>query len=127
MTEKLLLRQALANGLVLEFYDRSRLMAADRWQVVLEVRLPIPVSAATLPPDLADRIPEVIAALGPEILFTQQEVHYFIDVREVPGLLHEIQTRLLKGLEGYLGHPDFARRYLRKKFAEHQEGLLGKR
>jgi hypothetical protein len=127
MTEKLLLRQALANGLVLEFYDRSRLMAADRWQVILEVRLPIPVGAATLAPDLAERAPEVVAALSPEILFTQQEVHYFIDVREVPGLLHEVQTRLLKGLEGYLGHPDFARRYLRKKFAEHQEGQLGKR
>jgi hypothetical protein len=121
MTGKLLLRQPLANGLTLELYDLSRPMAGDRWQVVLEVRVPIPVKAATLPPDLADRAPEVIAALGPEILFIQQEVHHFIDVREMPGLLQEMQTRLFKGLEGYLGHPDFAGRYLRKKFTEHQE------
>jgi len=120
MTGKLLLRQALANGLSLELYDRSRVMAADRWQVVLEVRVPIPVNASTLPPDLTDRAPEVIAALGSEIVFSQQEVHHYIDVREVPGLLQEIQTRLLEGLEGYLGHPDFAGRYLRKKYAEHQ-------
>jgi hypothetical protein len=126
MTGKLLLRQALANGLILEFHDRSKLMTADRWQVVLEVRLPIPVSAATLPPDLADRAPEVIAALGPEILFIQQEVHHFIDDQEFPGLLQEIQTRLFKGLEGYLGHPDFAGRYLRKKFAEHQAKVTRK-
>ena len=118
MTGKLLRRQVLANGLILEFHDRSRLMAGDRWQVILEVRVPIPVSAATLPPDLADRAAEVGAALGPEVVFTQQEVHYFIDVHEVPGLLQEMQTRLLRSLEGYLGHPDFAGRYLRKKFAE---------
>jgi hypothetical protein len=121
MTERLLLRQPLANGLIMEFHDLSRQMAADRWQVVLEVRLSIPVSAATLPPDLADRALEVIAALGPEILFSQQEVHHFIDVRKVPALLQEMQKRLLEGLEAYLGHADFAGRYLRKKFAEHQE------
>ncbi len=121
MTERLLLRQPLANGLVMEFYDLSRPMAGDRWQVVLEVRLSIPVSPATLPPDLAGRVPEVIAALGPEILFTQQEVHHFIDGREVLGLLQEMQKRLLGGLEAYLGHGDFAGGYLRKKFAEYKE------
>jgi hypothetical protein len=120
-TKGLLLRQALPNGLILEFYDRSRPMAGDRWQVVLEVRVPIAVSAGTLPADLKDRAPEVVAALGPEISFTQQEIHYFIDVREVPALLAEMQERLLQGLSGYLSHPDFAGRYIRKKFTEHQE------
>jgi len=118
MTETLLQRRALPNGLILEFHDLSRPMAGDRWQVVLEARLPLAVSAATLPPDLADRAPEVISALGPEIVFIQQEVHNFIDAREVPSLLQEIQSRLWEGLKGYLGHPDFAWRYLQKKFAE---------
>ena len=57
-----------------------------------------------------------MAALGPEIVFTQQEVHHFIDTREVPALLQEVETRLWEGLKGYLGHPDFVGRYLRKKF-----------
>jgi hypothetical protein len=43
MTETALLRQPLPNGLILEFFDRSRPMAGDRWQVILEVRLPVPV------------------------------------------------------------------------------------
>ena len=121
MKESLLQRRVLPNGLTLEFHDLSRPTAGDRWQVILEVRLPITVSAATLPPDLADRAQEVIAVLGPEIFFTQQEVHHFIDSREVPVLLQEVQTRLWEGLKGYLGHPDFTGRYLRKKFTEHQE------
>lgn len=121
VTSKLLLRRSLPNGLCLEVYDRSRPMAGDRWQVTLELRLSIPVSRATMPADLADRAQEVMEALGPEIFFTQKEVHHFIDAREVPGLLKEIKARLLEGLEGYLGHPDFPSRYIRQKFAEHQE------
>jgi len=121
--KNLLLRQNLPNGLVLEVYDLSRPMAGDRWQVVLEVRVPIPVTEAVLPADLKAKAPEVIEALGPEISFTQQEIHYFIDAREVPALLEEMQERLVQGLIEYLGHPDFAGRYLRKKFAEHQERL----
>lgn len=121
VTEGLLLRQTLKNGLTLELHNRSRPMAGDRWQVVLEVRLLIPVNRATLPPELADRGQEVLAALGPEILFTQQDVRHFIDAREVPGLLEDMQARLLHDLKGYLGHPDFAPRYLRQKFAEYQE------
>lgn len=119
--EKLLLRQTLPNGLILAIYDRSRPMAGDRWQVTLELRLSIPVSRDTLPPDLVERAQEVREALGPEIFFVQQEVRHFIDNREMPALLAEMQARLLEGLEGYLGHPDFAGRYLRKKFMEHQE------
>lgn len=120
-TKSLLLRRSLPNGLLLELYDRSRPMAGDRWQVILEVSVPIPVNEAALPADLKERAPEVIAALGPEIIFTQQEIHHFVDAREVSALLQEMQERLLQGLSDYLGHPNFAGRYIRKKFAEYQE------
>lgn len=121
MRKNLLLRRSLKNGLSLELYDLSRPMAGDRWQVVLEVRVPIPVTEAFLPADLKAQAPEVMEALGPEIAFTQQEIHHFIDAREAPALLEEMQERLLHGLEDYLSHPDFAGRYLRRKFAEQQE------
>lgn len=120
-TKSLLLRRSLPNGLLLELYDRSRPMAGDRWQVILEVSVPIPVNEAALPADIKERAPEVIAALGPEIIFTQQEIHHFVDAREVSALLQEMEKRLLQGLSDYLGHPDFAGRYIRKKFAEYQE------
>ena len=74
-----------------------------------------------MPPELADRAQEVIEALGPVIIFTQQEERYFIDAREVPACLEEMQTRLREGLKGYLGHPEFAERYIRNKLAEHQK------
>ena len=121
VTESLLLRQSLPNGLVLELYDRSRPMAGDRWQVVLEARLAIALSAVPLPADLQERAPEIMEALGPEIIFVHQDIRHFIDFREVPAILQEMQDRVLEELAGYLGHPNFAGRYIRKKFAEHQE------
>lgn len=121
VAERLLLRQSLPNGLVLEVYNRSQPMAGDRWQVVLEGHVFITVSEAVLPADLKERAQEVIATLGPEIVFIQQDIRHFIDVREVPAILQEMQERLLKDLGPYLGHADFAGRYIRKKFAEHQQ------
>ncbi|MGQ9689614.1 MAG: hypothetical protein ACUVXF_12660 [Desulfobaccales bacterium] len=121
ITASVLSRHRLPTGLVVEFLDRSRPIAGDRWQVVVEVRLLIPINQTTIPPDLADQTAEVIAALGQDLVFTKQEVRHFIDVREVPALLQEMTTRLWAGLKGYLGHPDFAGRYIRKKFSEYQE------
>ena len=103
VTESLLLGQSLPNGLVLELYDCSRPMAGDRWQVVLEVRLAIAVNAAALPTDLKDQAPEVMEALGPEITFIQQDIRHFIDSREVPAVLQEMQDRVQEELVGYLG------------------------
>lgn len=120
-SERLLCRQTLANGLNLELLDHSRPLAGDRWLVKLEVRVAIPVTAETLPPELKERCQEVVEALGPEITFRKEDVRHFIDQREVPELREKMQARLLRGLTSYLGHPDFAGRYLRKKFAEYEE------
>lgn len=118
MTGTLICRQPLDNGLVAEFYDLSRLMAGDRWVVKVEVRITIPVHPGTIPPDLASQAEEVVQALGQELLFTKEEVRHFIDVREVPQMVESMVTRLREGLRGYLSHPDFAGRYIRKKYKE---------
>jgi hypothetical protein len=119
--ERLIRRQTLANGLILEFYDVSRPMAGDRWQVVLEVRLPVPVQETSLPPELRQRAPEVMAALGPELVFTQQDVRHFIDVGEVPAILEAMQARFLEGLGAYVSRPDFPGLFIRRKFTELQK------
>jgi hypothetical protein len=119
--EKLLSRHFLDNGFCLEFWDLSRPVAGDRWQVVLEARVAVPITAATLPPDLRPRQAQVTAALGREILFSQKEVRNFMAAGEVGDLLKEMEARLLSALSAYLVHPDFAGRLIRKKFTEYQE------
>jgi len=119
--EKLLSRHALNNGLVLEFWDLSRPVAGDRWQVVVEARVPLAVAADTLPPDLGPHLNQVIAVLGKNLVFTKQEVRNFIAVGQVADLLKRIEAQLLASLRGYLGHPEFAARLIRKRWAERQE------
>jgi len=113
--KKHLSRHLLPNGLTVEFYDLSRPTAGDRWQVMVEARVAVPVSPEHLPPELRDRAEEVRAALGPEVSFIKQEIRNFIAVGEVPDLVQNIASQL------FLGHPEFAPRFLRKKYQEYCE------
>ncbi len=119
--EKLRERQQLANGLCLEVWDRSRPVAGDRWQVVLEARIRVPVTAGNLPPELRREKGAVAAALGPEVVFCRREERNFIAVGEVTEIIKEMESRLQEQAATYLGHREFAPRFLRRKYAEYQE------
>jgi hypothetical protein len=119
--ERLLSRRPLDNGLTLEFWDLSRPVAGDRVLVVVEMRVPVPLSAAPLPPDLRPQEDRIIAALGETPVFTKQEVRNFVPAAEVPDLMRQIEEGLFFSLARYLGHPDFPGKFIRKKFAEYQE------
>ena len=118
---RLLGRHPLTNGLTLELWDHSRPLVGDRWFVRLEARIAIPVRAETLPPELKAHAALVVEALGEEIIFSREEERNFIAAADAPGLLQEMQDRVLALARGYFGHADFAARFIRKKFAEQQE------
>ena len=118
---KLLSRHSLHNGLVLEFWDLSRPVAGDRWQVVVEARVAIAVTADTLPVELRPQLAQVVAALGEKVVFTKQEMRQFVASGEVAEILQVIEDQLLTSLRGYLGHPDFAARFIRKKYTDQQK------
>lgn len=118
---KLLSRENLKNGLILEFWDQSRLLTGDRWQVAVEIRLPVAVTPETLPPELRSQGEQVRAALGAEVVFIKQEERIFVEAGEIPALLAQLQEQLRSSLAAYLAHPEFAPRFIRKKYAEHLE------
>ena len=118
---KSLSRHLLSNGLTLEIWDRSRPVAGDRWLVVLEGTVKVPVNDTTLPLELKPRAAEVIAALGPQLVYSQKDERNFIAAQDVAGLLAEMAARLLELADGYLGHPEFPGRLIRKKFAACQQ------
>jgi len=120
-TEKLLSRHPLENGLTLEFWDLSRPMIGDRWIITLELRLAIPIGAANLPPDLQSQEADIVRALGTEIVFSQRDERNFIDVKEFEASLKEMESRFLSLVPSYFGHPEFAGRLIRKRYAEYQE------
>ncbi len=117
---RLLDRHLLSNGLTLELWDHSRPVAGDRWFVCLAARIAIPVRPETLPPELQAQAERVIGALGGELIFSRQEERNFIAASEAPAVLKDMQERLLAQAPGYFGHAEFAARFIRKKFVEHQ-------
>lgn len=123
--EKLLARHSLNNGLTLELWDHSRPVAGDRWYLALEARITIPVNEANLPPELAPRAGEVAAALGPDLVFSQKDERNFIAAAEVPVVLKEMEARALDLAAHYFGHRDFARRLIRRRYAQHLEKRRG--
>jgi hypothetical protein len=119
--EKLLSRHSLPNGLTLEFWDLSTPTAGDRWQVVVEARLVIPVVLENLPPELQDKLDEVISSLGSPVIFAKQEVRNFVAAGEVPNVVKNIEAEMFTSIQRYLGHPEFASRFIRKKYKEFHE------
>jgi len=119
--ERLLCQHPLKNGLTLEFWDRSRPVAGDRWQVVLEARIAVAVTPAHLPGTLQSNLDDVTRVLGPQAVFSKEEVRNFVAAPAVAQLLQELQAMLLNSLQNYLGHPDFPARFIGKKFAEARE------
>ncbi len=120
-SEKLVSRHPLENGLVLEFWDLSRHTAGDRWQVTLEARIMVPVSADTLPLELKPQLAEVLAALGPEVKFSHKETRNFVDAARMPQLLQEMEAWILASVKHYVSHPEFGARFLRRQYQQHQE------
>ena len=119
--EKLISRHTLDNGLTLEFWDLSRPMVGDRWLIVLEARIAVAVGPATLPPELQGLEAEVVRALGPEVAFAQRDERNFIDAKKFEATVQEMKNRLLTQVKPYLGHPQFAPRFIGKKFDEYQQ------
>jgi hypothetical protein len=124
---RLLSRHPLRNGLILEFWDYSRPIAGDRWFVLLEVRIVMPIRLDTLPPELRGQIDQVKETLGDEIIFSQKNERNFIAATEAPKILKDMQASFLDMAPGYFGHPDFAPRFIRGKFAQKQELLRWQR
>lgn len=118
---RLIHRQALPNGLTLELWDHSRPVAGDRWFTQLKSRIAIPVRPDILPPDLKPMADQVVAALGPEIVFSHEEERNFIAASAHPSLLKEMQDRILQMAPGYFGHKDFAAKFIRKTYAASRE------
>ena len=119
--EKFISRHLLNNGLTLEFWDYSRPIAGNRWFVLLEIRIAIPIRPDTLPPELRGQADQIREALGGEIIFSQKDERNFIAITEAPQILKNMQDRFLDMAPGYFGHPDFAAGFIRGEFVKKKE------
>jgi hypothetical protein len=120
MSEKLIEKIILSNGLILEIWDQSHRMAGDRWLVSLLARVEITISLeyfSTLD-DGEKAYQDLVAAHGNSVVFTQEKVRHFVDERETKDVLTQFCQNLKDTLVAYVGNPKFASLYVLKKYGD---------
>jgi len=88
MKDKLIDKIKLENGLTLEFYDRSRPVASDRWLV------------------------SFIARVGDKVTYRHEKTRNFIAETEKDQVFDGLKERFLAASLAYLSNPDFPRKLI---------------
>ena len=113
----------LENGIAVYFYDQSRGVLGDRWQVKLLAMIPMEVK-----PDYFDEFDnpeeickEFVSLVGKTISFQIERLRNFIDRSDVSQTLAELKDEFLRSNLDYISRPHFARRFILKKYHEQME------
>jgi hypothetical protein len=121
--------EQLTNGIVVRFYDESRRVAGDRWQVTVRYDAVVSVSETfwSLVSENPELIAEIRATLGAEIVLTHISERNFISVEEKEALVAEIVSQARKNIFGYLADPGFPERFFKRRFKEAREEIERKK
>lgn len=110
----------LENGMQLNFYDASRKIAGDRWQISLIVRMEIPITDVLIkdPDQSTQSVNEIKTVLGENVLFEQKRDRNFIDDAQKEEMFKELYDTFLNSTLVYLSNEAFPRKYIAKKYKE---------
>jgi hypothetical protein len=120
MEEKLVDIISLENGLTLEFYDASRPVAGDRWQVSMVAVIEVGVKPEYFKgQNSADGfLNDIRAAMGENTTYRYQKVRNFIAATEKDAVFRGLKQRFLETNLKYLSSPEFPRKLILKKYQE---------
>ena len=108
---------ALDNCLTLELHDGSRQIAEDRWLIKLIVKLEVPVDPSVAEIDGIDW-DDLRASLGSRVVFEQQRERNFVDAVAKESVFQSLCENFKTTQMPYLAHPQFAKRFLLKRYRE---------
>jgi hypothetical protein len=120
---KLIEEVKLANGLSLFIYDQSRPVVGDRWLVQLLFFVPVRIKPEHLShvPDAKSAHEAFVAAMGQDIAMEHKRLRQFIDHQDVAETLKQIREQILATTLPYVSHPEFAARFVAKRYREWDE------
>lgn len=117
---RLVERIELENGLVLELYDYSRVVAGDRWFVGLLCQISVPIldEVFSLKKEWEGLRDEFRAKYGDRINFEMRKERNFIDEKEKDKVFEELLNQVKRHCVRYMGHKNFALGYLKRQVEE---------
>lgn len=125
MKETLVKTIDLENNRKLTIYDASRKVGADTWLVTMIARVEILINESLFnPEDLSSvNLDEIKKALGESICFEAKTDRNFINEAQKNTVFNGLCDVFLTNTRSYLSHPDFAKKFVLKKFKD-LEGRL---
>ena len=123
-TEGRLLQQIeLDNGLTILLYDQSKPIVGNRWQLRLQITVPVIVKAEYFAKCDAPQqaFLELTTALGNTIQLTLEKVRNFVGENEVAEVMEQMKREFLQSSQTYIASVNFAEKFTLKKYAEWKE------
>ena len=119
--EKLIDTFSLENGLILSFYDESKKIAGDRWQVNLTARIQILMDQVHFTRIDSEKISEIIKEIGEKINYEKKLVRNFVAEKQKEEIVTALCESFLQITRPYLSHSQFAERFVLKTYADSLE------
>lgn len=120
MKDTLIETQPLSNGTTLRLVDASRPQIGDRWIVILEARIEIPISESCVRPEEMQglSLETLQKVLGRSVTYTSRKERIFVSVTEKDRLLQTFLDDFRRDMLPYLSLPAFPPRYILKQYRE---------
>lgn len=126
-TPQLIGERQTGTGLVVKFFDHSKKLTGDRWQVKLVCETEIPVTERFFDscrrdddPDLAARI---IRQLGEKQVHVITRERNFVEAAAREGVVTELVEQLDKNILEYLAGQSFTKKFLCRRYEEEKKRL----
>ena len=126
-TGKILEHKKLDNGMELFLYDRSRVMAGDRWQVELKCEAHIPIDESywgMVEHDDPQLLADVKRILGKRLMFVTTQKRIFIDATERETVFQEMVQQVYSSMLEYLKKPHFPQKFFMRQYRDACQNVL---
>jgi hypothetical protein len=119
--EKLISTFSLENDLLISFYDGSKKIAGDRWQVNLTARIQIVTDQVQFTQVYPEKRFEIIKKIGEKIIYEKKLIRNFVADKIKEETVTALCESFMQIARPYLSHRQFAERFVLKTYADSLE------
>ena len=126
-TATIITHRKLENGMELFLYDRSRLMAKDRWLIEILCKAFIPLDEKLWDGLTAEDLKQesvIRKMLGDRLIFSSSNKRVFVDDRQKEAVLQEMTRQMSTTILAYINRPEFPEQLFRKKVRDARRQLM---
>jgi hypothetical protein len=119
--EKLISTISLENDLLLSFYDGSKKIAGDRWQVNVTARIQILTDQVQFTRVDPEKRCQILQAVGEKIIYEKKLIRNFVAEKQKEETITALWKSFLQITRPYYSHRQFAERFVLKIYADSLE------